>query len=74
MACQKMKMASDTLRRRHCKKIGEEDMDVGQAGGDVGEFNASQVGGEGTTTLVRLGYRRDDFNWLIFTPSTCVKL
>ena len=42
-----MKMASDTLRRRHCKKIGEEDMDVGQAGGDVGEFNASQVGGEG---------------------------
>ena len=40
-------------------------MDVGQSGGDVGEFIASQVRVEGTTSLLRLGYRRDDFNWLI---------
>ena len=60
MACRKMIMAGDT--RLHAK---QEDMDVGQSGGDVGEFIASQVRVEGTTSLLRLGYRRDDFNWLI---------
>ena len=29
------------------------------------KYLVGKVLGEGTTSLVRLGYRRDDFNWLI---------
>ena len=37
-----MKMAGDTLDGCMPSKIVQEDMEVGQTGGEVGEFNASQ--------------------------------